>query len=180
MSHPIRNALLLIDMQHGLYHAPDAPWQREALLANIQLLVNQARTAGAPVLAARHTGPAGSPIAAGSASWQLLPELGLDPAHDYLFDKTRPDCFAGTGLKAWLQAHNISQLVLAGMKTQYCVDTTCRAANLHGLQCVLAADAHSCMDTPQLAASQIIAHHNATLHGAFAQVLPSSQIVFQA
>ena len=99
MPHPIRNALLLIDMQHGLYHAPDAPWQREALLANVQLLVRQARAAGAPVLAARHTGPAGSPIAAGSAAWQLLPELGLDPAHDYLFDKTRPDCFAGTGLK---------------------------------------------------------------------------------
>lgn len=180
MSHPVRSALLIIDMQHGLYHAPDAPWQRETLLANIQLLIRKAREAGAPVLAARHTGPAGSPIAAGTTAWQLLPELGLNPAHDHLFDKTRPDCFAGTGLKDWLQARSIGQLVLAGMKTQYCVDTTCRAASVHGLQCVLAADAHSCMDTPQLVASQIIAHHNATLKGAFAQLVPSSQITFQA
>ncbi|GHD78638.1 cysteine hydrolase family protein [Vogesella fluminis] len=178
MSDPARSALLIIDMQHGLYHSPDAPWQRETVLANIQQLIHQAHATGAPVLAARHTGPAGSPIAAGNAAWQLLPELQLDPAQDVIFDKTRPDCFTGTLLQDWLHERGIQRLVIAGMKTQYCVDATCRSASDRGLQCLLAADAHTCMDTSQLSARQIVAHHNATLHGAFAQVLPSSQIVF--
>lgn len=173
----IRSALLIIDMQQGLYHAPDKPWQREQLLANIGSLAVRARDAGIPVLAARHTGPAGSPIAAGSPMWQLLPELALEQAGAIVFDKTRPSCFHDTTLSAQLTHHRIQRLIICGMKTQYCIDSTIRSAAERGLQCVLAADAHSCTDTPQLPASQIVAHHNATL-AAFAKVQPTADITF--
>src|SRR5260221_3419929 len=44
--------------------------------ANTGQLIARAREAGAPIFAARHTGPAGSPIAPGSPLTQLLPQLG--------------------------------------------------------------------------------------------------------
>ncbi|SCK12676.1 cysteine hydrolase family protein [Vogesella sp. LIG4] len=177
MSSPVRSALLIIDMQYGLYHAPDKPWQREQLLANIGSLVTRARRTGTLLLAARHTGPADSPIAAGSPLWQLLPELALEQNDAIIFNKTRPSCFQGTELAALLAQHDIQRLIICGMKTQYCVDSTVRAAAERGLQCVLVADAHSCADTPQLPASQIVAHHNATL-AAFASIQPASEIQF--
>jgi hypothetical protein len=67
---------------------------------------------------------------------------------------------------------------ISGLKTQYCVDSTCRVAADSGLRTVLVADAHTCMDTPPLPAASIIAHHNATLMGAFAQLRETEAITF--
>lgn len=130
MPNPVakRSALLIVDMQVGLFHGPERPYQHQRLLATINQLIDRARTAGVPIMAARHSGPAGSPIEPGSALWQLLPELAVDSTSDWVFDKTRPSCFLATGLAERLAAEGIDQLVIAGMKTQYCIDSTCRAA----------------------------------------------------
>ncbi|MFQ2110442.1 cysteine hydrolase family protein [Aeromonas rivipollensis] len=172
LPHP---ALLVIDLQVGLLHGPEAPHAGAETLANINRLSQAARAAGAPVLAVRHTGPAGSPIAAGSPFWQLAPELVVDEA-DRVFDKHRPNAFHGTGLDGWLKEGGVQTLIVTGMKTQYCIDTTCRAAADLGYAVVLVSDAHTCMDTPQLAATQIIAHHNATLAGPFVRLMSSDEL----
>jgi len=148
------------------------------VLANIQQLIRQARQQHVPIYAVRHTGPAGSPIAPGAPLAALLPELAIDTARDIVFDKTRPSCFAGTRLAEWLHAAGIGEIVIAGMKTQYCVDTACRAAADLGFRAVLVADAHTCMDTPALPAERIIAHHNATLGGPFAMLTTTEACVF--
>lgn len=53
------------------------------------------------------------------------------------------------------------------MKTEFFVDTTCRAASEQGLRTVLIADAHTPMDNSGLSAKDIISHHNVTLAGPF-------------
>lgn len=171
-------ALLIIDMQVGLFHGPEKPHDGERVLANIQHLIHQARLQHVPIYAARHTGPTGSPIAAGSPFWQLLPELELSADADCLFDKSRPNAFHGTNLAQQLNAAQIEDLYLVGMKTQFCVDATCRAAADQGFKPLLVADAHTCMDTPALPAQVIIEHHNATLGGAFARLINSADVSF--
>lgn len=173
-----RPALLVVDMQVGLFNGPDKPFERERVLENINQLIRRARQAGVPIFAVRHTGPAESPIHAGSPLWQLLPTLELDEQHDTLFDKTRPNCFFGTELAERLHAADIGQLVIVGMKTQYCIDSTCRAAADLGFAPVLVANAHTCMDTPVLTAKAIIDHHNATLNGAFVRLENTVDIAF--
>ncbi|MBR8430993.1 isochorismatase family protein [Burkholderia cenocepacia] len=173
-----KRALLVIDMQVGLFHGPDRPHDGERVLANINWLIERAHDAGAPVFAVRHTGPAGSPIAPDAPLAALLPALAIDTARDIVFDKTRPSCFVGTRLAEWLHAAGIGEIVIAGMKTQYCVDTTCRAAADLGFRAVLVTDAHTCMDTPALAAERIVAHHNATLAGPFATLTTTEACVF--
>lgn len=171
-------ALLIIDMQTGMFGGAAPLWEGERVLATINGLIERARNAGVPVFAARHTGPPGSPIAPGSAAVQLVAGLAVDPARDHVFDKTRPSCFQGTDLGHALERLGIDGLVIAGVKTQYCVDTTCRAAAERGLSVVLVEDGHTCTDTPLLDARRIVAHHNATLHGAFARVLPAAGVRF--
>ncbi|XVO85036.1 cysteine hydrolase family protein [Pseudomonas palleroniana] len=172
------NALLIIDMQTGLYDGPEKPFERERVLGTVNQLIQRARKAQAPIFVARHTGPEGSPIAAGSALWQLWPGLDVDPARDHLFDKTRPSCFLGTRLAQQLAAAQVNELVIVGMKTQFCIDTTCRVAAELGFSVVLPEDGHTCMDTPALKAEAIIEHHNATLAGAFVKRVKALDVVF--
>lgn len=180
MQHPSpkRSALLIVDMQVGLFNGPEKPYERERVLENINQLIRMARKAGAPIFAARHTGPQGSPIEPDSPLWQLLPSLEVDVETDTVFDKTKPSCFLGTSLAERLVEAGIGELVITGMKTQYCIDTSCRSAVELGFQPVLVADAHTCMDTPALPAKAIIEHHNTTLNGAFVRLLNTADLQF--
>jgi len=174
----MRYALLVIDMQAGMFNGPEKPYQGDRVLANINQLIEKARVAGVPIFAARHTGPAGSPIEPGSSLSQLLPDLVVDTSTDTVFDKTRPNCFFGTGLAARLTDAGIEELIIVGMKTEYCIDTTCRAAADLGFKPVLVADAHTSMDTSVLSAKTIIEHHNLTLKGPFVTLVNTADFQF--
>jgi nicotinamidase-related amidase len=71
-----------VDMQIGLFDAEDKPFEGERILDNINALIRSARVAGVPVLAARHTGPIGSPLAPDSPATRLLDRLEIDPERD--------------------------------------------------------------------------------------------------
>ncbi|KVO63831.1 cysteine hydrolase family protein [Burkholderia stagnalis] len=175
---PPKRALLVVDMQVGLFHGPDRPHDGERVLANVNRLIRAAHDAGAPVYFVRHTGPVGSPLDPQAPLTALIPELEVGHASATVFDKTRPNCFSGTRLTEWLHAAGVREIVIAGMKTQYCIDTTCRASADLGFRAVLVADAHTCMDTPALPAERIIRHHNATLDGPFATLTTTAACTF--
>ncbi|WP_211130181.1 cysteine hydrolase family protein [Serratia surfactantfaciens] len=175
----LRSALLVIDMQVGLFASPnDLPFAAESLLEKTNALIRAARAANAPVVFIRHTGPAGSPIAVNSPLWQVHPALQTDVQADWFIDKTRPSSFNQTGLAERLKQAGIGRLVISGMKTQYCVDTACRHGAELGFDMVLAADAHSCSDTATLGAAAIIRHHNQTLSGPFVTLALAEEIRF--
>lgn len=88
----------------------------------------------------------------------LAPELTL-LGSEVVFEKHRPNAFAMTGLAEQLRACGATGVVIAGMKTQYCINSTCRAARDLGFDAVLIADGHTCSDTAELKAEQIVAHH---------------------
>lgn len=168
-------ALLVIDMQIGQCSVEPLPYQRNELLNNVNQLIDHFHQLSQPVFVIRHAGPPGSPFAAGEAIWNVVPELNVDPARDIFIDKSRASCFDGTGLANQLQESDIQEVVIAGLKTQYCVDTACRSALAFGFRPILISDAHSCINTAQLAAVDIIAHHNACLNGPIARVMPTDE-----
>jgi len=161
------NALLVIDMQQGLFRGPVSPHFAGTILSNICLLIEKARQAQVPVFFARHTGPDDSFFSEQSPLTQLIPEMGVNAEHDVVFVKKYPSCFRDTSLHIELSKRGIKQLVIAGMKTEFCVDTTCRAAPGLGFRTVLISDAHTTMDNSYLSANEIINHHNVTLAGPF-------------
>jgi nicotinamidase-related amidase len=95
-----------------------------------------------------------------------------------IVQKQHPDAFQETTLQDELTRLRISQLILTGMQTDYCVDTTCRRAYSLGYAVTLVQDAHSTFDTPALPAAQIIEHHNGVLGNWFAQLQPASGVEF--
>ena len=77
-----------------------------------------------------------------------------------------------------LRSRGIMRLVVAGLQTEYCVDTTCRRAYSLGYEIILVGDAHRTWDSDSLSASQIIDHHNNVLGGWFATLRKNEEITF--
>ncbi|RQS18365.1 isochorismatase family protein [Burkholderia sp. Bp8998] len=171
-----KRALLVIDMQSGLFHGPDRPHDGERVLGNEPADSSCARNRCACIRRASHR--PGRLADRAQCTDGRVAALAIDTARDIVFDKTRPSCFAGTRLAEWLHAKGIGEIVIAGMKTQYCIDTACRAADDLGFRAVLVTDAHTCMDTPALPAERIVAHHNATLGGPFATLTTAEACAF--
>ena len=82
-----------------------------------------------------------------------------------------------TNLQQVLEEKGIKRLVLSGMQSEMCVDSTCRDAYARGYKVTIASDAHSTMDNDVLKADQIIKHHNSTLRS-FAKITPTDEIEF--
>ena len=91
-----------------------------------------------------------------------------------------PNSFRETPLLDALRAAGASQLVIAGMMTHMCVDSTVRAAADLGLPCALAQDACATRDLQfggqHVAAAQVQLAYLAGLNGLFARVLPTREL----
>lgn len=154
-------ALLVIDMQQGLCEGAHQAQGVAALVGRINGLAKKARAAKAPVFWVHHEEHEGV-LQLGAPGWQLAKGLQTQTS-DILVRKTTPDAFLRTGLERLLKTHGIESLVICGLQTEYCVDTTTRRALALGYPVELVSDGHSTMDTPHLSAQQIIQHHNETL-----------------
>lgn len=157
-----KTALLVIDVQRAMFDEAYPVYEGEALLERLQSLIARARAAGVPVIYVRHGEGPGEPLAVGTDGWQIHPAIGPE-AGERVIDKQTPDSFHETGLQAELAALGVEHLVVAGIQTEMCVDTTCRRAFSLGYQVTLVQDAHSTLDSATLSAPQIIAHHNGVL-----------------
>jgi len=157
----MKPALLIIDMQEALCSGRWAAHDIAGVVARVNTLAQAARATGAPVVFIQHEEAEG-PMLADSPGWQLHAGLHTQP-QDVRVRKTACDSFHKTPLHAALQALRIDRLVVCGLQTEFCVDSTVRGALAHGYPVTLVADGHSTLDNGVLTAPQVIAHHNATL-----------------
>jgi len=154
-------AILVIDVQQGLCEGPDVAYDCPGTIERINALTHRAREAGVHVFFIQHESNAGY-LEHGSREWQLASSLQVD-AGDRRIRKTTPDSFLRTELHETLQALGVTRLVVCGMHTEFCVDTTTRKALSLGYPVVLVSDAHTSAGNAAISAQQVIAHHNATL-----------------
>ena len=167
MAHPnpMNTALLIIDVQQGLCEGDSdgksAAFESSQVIDRINTVSAKARAAGAPVIFIQHESTSGY-LEFETDAWQLAQGLHIEPT-DVRIRKTTPDSFLRTDLQDVLQQHAVTNLIICGMHTEFCVDTTTRRALALGYPVVLVADAHTSAGNAHLSASQVIAHHNATL-----------------
>lgn len=154
-------AVLVIDVQQGLCEGEGAAFDCAGTIARINQVTAKARAAGAGVVFVQHESGAGD-LEHGSPAWQLADGLDVHPS-DIRVRKTTPDAFLRTGLEPLLRQHGVTRLVVCGMHTEFCVDTTTRRALALGFPVVLVSDAHTSAGNEALGPAQVIAHHNATL-----------------
>lgn len=156
-------ALLVIDVQNHLIANPENPaYRAHDVLVHIAGLLERARTAQVPVFYLQHSGEAGSNMAPGAPGWSIHTQV--EPVRgEPVIQKTASDSFYQTTLQEHLEANGVKHLVITGLRTEMCVDTTCRVAISRGYDVTLVMDAHTTCDSAVLSAEHIVAHHNYTL-----------------
>ena len=133
-------ALLVIDVQQGLFDKSTPIYNAGKLLENINALVDCAHRAGVSVFYVQHANE--SWLAPGSDGWQL--HAGLRPLDtDCAVQKRHGSAFQGTGLGQELEARAIRKLIVTGLVTHGCVKATCLDAKKLGYGVILVKDGHS-------------------------------------
>ena len=143
-------ALLVVDVQSGVMaHVHN----RNAVIANISSLVEQARAASVPVIWVQHND---SELERGTEVWAYVPELDIK-RDEPVIHKSYNDAFEETSLEDELSARCIGRLVIVGAQTEWCIRATLHGAIARGYDALLVSDAHTTNDmSPELTASSII------------------------
>ena len=165
-------ALLVIDVQQGLFKKSTPIYNAEALLENINLLVDRAHQAGVPVFYIQHSG--GSSLVKGTPDWRFHPEIQPQKI-DTIIHKQHGNTFEDTNLDQLLKSRDVSCLVVTGLLTNGCVRASSLGALKLGYTVVLAKDGHS---TYGRQAGQVIEEWNQKLSARQVELKSSSEIDF--
>ncbi|PGZ95488.1 cysteine hydrolase [Bacillus pseudomycoides] len=170
----MKQALVVIDVQEGMYTAGMPVYNGSDLLRNLQEVIRIFRTRDIPVIYVQHNGSEGHPLEKGTAGWHIHSTI-TPMSNEVIVEKETPDSFYETNLREVLQEKGIEHLFMCGLQTEYCVDTTVRRAFSEGYKVTLIRGAHSTFDSEQLRAEDIIQHHNKVL-GWFADIVDVKDI----
>jgi nicotinamidase-related amidase len=175
-------ALLIIDIQNDYF--PGGAMEvvgAHAAATQAATLLAAFRQEARPVIHVQH-------IAARAGATFFLPNTVGAEIHESvrplpdepIFQKHFPNSFRDTSLLEHLRGGGISRLVIAGMMTHMCIDTTIRAAADLGFVCSLAHDACATraltFDGVRVPAESVQTAYLAALNGLFAKVLPANEL----
>lgn len=94
---------------------------------------------GAPSMRIGDSGPMGRILVRGEPGHDIVPEL-YPVAGEIVIDKSGKGAFYNTALDELLRSRGIDNLLVCGVTTEVCVNTTVREANDRGYRCVVLAD----------------------------------------
>jgi nicotinamidase-related amidase len=149
MNHDLdATALLVIDVQEGF---SDPVWgvrNNPQCENNIAALTTAWRQAGRLVVFVRHDSvQPNSPLRPNQPGNELIPLISGEP--DFLVTKSVNSAFYGEpDLHAWLQDNDVTGVVITGIQTNYCCETTARMAGNLGYDTLFVLDATYTFDLP--------------------------------
>ena len=160
----MKTAFIIIDVQNILV---ETGFETEKLLEKITYLQDQARSKNIEIIYVQHVE---NPEAQTSEDWQLSALLNrkLD---EKVFQKRYNSIFKETGLKEYLDQQGIEQLVLCGMQTEYCVDTSVKVGFEYGYKLVIPEGAVTTFDGEDIPAETLNEFYENIWEERFADVL---------
>lgn len=172
-------ALIVIDAQESFRHRPY--FRAEELPPYIerqQALIDRAVAQGMKIVQIFHVEESG-PFAEASGHVRTLEPLRITP--DIVFRKGRHSAFVGTGLEAWLREQGVRRLVISGIRTEQCCETTTRHGSDLGFAVDYVGDATLTFpmtdrDGRVWSSREILARTELVLEGRFARIMRVADI----
>ncbi len=151
---PAATALLVVDVQTGMVES--GPWEIDRVLGNIGALIDTCREVGVEVVFVQHDGAPGELEEPGSPGWEIhrsvAPKRG-----ERVVRKNYNSAFRHTDLRAHLDGRGIGTLIIVGIQTEYCVDTTVRVAFEFGYRVLVPEFTNTTLDNGEVSAATV--HH---------------------
>ncbi len=155
-----KSAVVIIDVQNVLCAGEYMTFDAEAVIAHLNSIMHKARIAGVPVIVIQHETTSGLFVYQ-SEGWQI-PETLECHSSDIYVRKQNSDAFHHTKLKALLDQLQVDHLIIGGMQSEFCVDSTIRRALALEYAITVISDGHTTLDNAVLSAKMISQHHNYT------------------
>jgi nicotinamidase-related amidase len=182
MQLPDSTALIVVDVQKGF---DDPAWGRRnnpAMEGNTARLIDAWRQRERPLVYVRHDSvEPDSPLRPDRPGNALHDFVSGDP--DLLVTKSVNSAFYGEpDLDAWLREHRVEAVVICGIQTNFCCETTARMAGNLGYDTYFVLDAThtfdmSAPDGTEVTADELARATATNLHGEFATVVATDDVV---
>ncbi len=184
----MKTCLIVIDVQESFRHRPYFTESGTAAYLQFQNdLIAGCEERGIPIVRVLHTdGPAQADNPFALESGHVVPMRGLrDFAPAASFLKRRHSALVGTGLDVWLTEQGIGRLIISGIRTEQCCETTTRHASDLGWTIDYVTDATLTFDMHQpdgspLSAADITSRTATVLNGRFATICTVEQALARA
>lgn len=173
-------ALICIDLQEE-YFTPEGvlfiPGGRQ-VAENVARLQDAARKSGQPVVHVRHISrdPKAATFRAGSPGVDFLPATEPNPGEPVV-TKIRPGSFFQTDLGDLLRRRGVETVVICGLMSFMCCDTTAREAQARGYQVLFVRDATAALDLGEIPAETVQAVVCAVQERFFSRVVDTDQAI---
>ena len=168
-------ALLVVDVQTALIH--EKPYQYERLLENLQRLLKAAREKGYPIIYVRHNGCWGDELEPNTPGWEI--EASIQPHEgETIIDKSYNSAFKNTNLHELLQKENIKELIITGLQTEFCIDTTVKVAFEFGYDIIIPKDCTSTYHNEFMSGHEICRFYERNIWAnRFAKIVTVEQVI---
>jgi nicotinamidase-related amidase len=180
---PMKTCLIVIDVQESFRHRPYfSSASVPEYLTHQNALIAQCQRQGIPIVRVFHVeGPREASNAFAHESGHIKPLQGLADFDAALtVHKSRHSALVGTGLDVWLTQQGIQKLIISGIRTEQCCETTTRHASDLGWQVDYVLDATLTFDMQNadgstLSAADIKTRTATVLDGRFARICTVDQ-----
>ena len=146
-------------MQAGSFKPETPRYDAEGVVKRINALSNRFRQNKDKVIFIQHDGTKDGSFIPGTPDWNILPSLIQLPS-DIVLMKTANDSFYKTDLELVLKKHRITELVITGCATDFCVDATIHSSINNDYKVIVISDGHTTTHRPHMDAELVIQHHN--------------------
>lgn len=178
----MQKALLIVDVQNDYFEGGKSELDKPlSALQNLERVLHLFREKGLPVIHVQHINTrVGASFFLPDTEGVLIHKNVAPLENEVVIVKHSPSSFLDTNLAAVLREENITDLIIGGMMSHMCIDTTTRACMDHGIEVTLLEDA--CATKSLVYRGNTIAAetvHNvfmASLNGVFAKVIKTSEL----
>lgn len=150
-------ALLIVDVQNGLVE--ENPFNVDKTLLNIRELSDVCRENNIEIIYVQHDGETGDDLEPFTHGWKIHASIAPKEGEKTV-RKAYNSAFKNTELEEYLKDRNIQTLILVGMQTEYCIDTSCRVAFEKGYNLIMPEQTNTTFDNGIFSGKEIYEYHN--------------------
>ena len=167
--------LLVVDVQTGITN--DTLYEFSVFKKALGELLRAARAHGIEVVYVRHDDGPECALTKGKPEFEIAEEF-QPQAGERIFGKQMNSPFKASGLLEYLQGKGETQLIVAGLQTDYCIDATVKCGFEHGFSLLVPMEANTTTDNSFMTGEKSHRYYNGFIwKNRYADCMPLAQLL---